>query len=150
MDDVESCWARGFLLEEELVSWAIWRGPVALRPSLPADSIVDSRAAAAGRAARAPGRSAAQRPFGLGTLVSGRDAAASRALNAATWCGAARALWPLPELSIMFASALPGRGNSQGKLAISKWRGSLEEPFAQLLEGDVWGYANRYFAARAP
>ena len=41
-------------------------GPVALRPSLPADSIVDRRAAAAGRAARAPGRSAAQRPFGGG------------------------------------------------------------------------------------
>ena len=84
-----------------------------MRPSLPADSIVESRAAAAGRAARAPGRSAAQRPFG--GAGSGRDAAASLALNAATWCGCARtAPWPepLPELSIMFASALPGRGNS--------------------------------------
>ena len=116
MDDVESCWARGFLLEDEDVSWAICRGPVALSSS---DSIVDSCLEAAGRAARAPGRSAAQRPFGLGALVSGLDAAASLALNAATWCGAARALWPLPELSIMFASALLGRGNSQGKLAIS-------------------------------
>ena len=71
-------------------SWASWRGPVALRSSLETDSIVDRRAAAAGRAARAPGGSAAQRPVGLGALVSGRDAAASLALNAATWCGAAR------------------------------------------------------------
>ena len=87
-----------------------------MRPSLPADSIVESRAAAAGRAARAPGRSAAQRPFGTAAAWgSGLDAAASLALNAATWCGAARVpipLWPLPELSIMFASALPCRGNS--------------------------------------
>ncbi len=75
-----------------------------MRPSL--------TAAAAGRAARAPGRSAAQRPFG--GAGSGRDAAASRALNAATWCGAARAATPLcpePLLSIMASVAVYGCGN---------------------------------------
>ena len=119
-----------------------------MRPSLLADSIVDSRVVTADRAARAPGCSAAQRPFGLGALVSGRDAAASLALNAATWCGCARAAatpWPLPLLSIIAAVAavaVYGCGNICGNnselqgspLSMSRARNNWE--------AGAWRYAS--------
>ena len=83
-DDVSCC----FREEEDEVSWATWRaGGV---EAVAGDGLDRRQARRGGGPGRGAGRQrgpAARRTRGF---VSGRDAAASLALNAATWCGAAR------------------------------------------------------------
>ena len=147
-----SCWARGFRLEEEDVSWAICRGPVALRPSLPADSIVD--VAAPRRPAGRRGRRAAARPSGPSEAPdAGRDAAASRRFEGGDLVRrrpGRRAAVPGSAAIHHGCSRVPGaatlKGNNSSPNGEVPWRSRSHS----CSRGDVWRYANRYFAALRP